>query len=35
MCGRDTETVGENGAQICLLVILGPLGKMDQTCVFW
>ena len=31
MCGCETGTVGENGAQICVVVILGELGKMEDS----
>ena len=31
----DTGTVGENGSNLCVLVILGQLGKMEHSCVCW
>jgi len=33
MCGDDTGTVGENGAQLCVVMILEQLGKMEHSCV--
>ena len=39
MCGGHTGTVRENGAQLCvlvmqvMLVMLGPLWKMEHKCV--
>jgi len=32
--GVDTGTVVENGAQLCVVVILGQLGKMEHICVW-
>jgi len=26
---------GENGAKLCVLVILGHLGKIEHSCVCW
>ena len=31
MCVYDTGKFGENGAQLCVVVILGQLGKVDQN----
>jgi len=33
MCVGDTKTFGENGSQLCVLVILGYLWKMGHSCV--
>ena len=33
MCVGVTGNVGENGAELCVLVILGELGKMEHGCV--
>jgi len=33
--GGGTGTVGENGAHLCVVVILGTLEKMDHSCVWW
>ena len=35
MCVGDTGTFGENGAQLCVLVILIHLRKMKHSCVCW
>ena len=35
MCVGDTGTVGENGAGLCDLVIVGKLAKMEHSCVWW
>jgi len=35
VCIDDTGTVGENGAQPCLVVILGQQGKIENSCVCW
>ena len=35
MCRGDTGTVGENGAHLCVVVILGQLGKMEHSCEWW
>jgi len=35
VCGCETGKVGENEAQLCGMVILGELGKMEQSCVLW
>ena len=34
MCGGNTGNVGENGSQLCVVVILGQLGKMEHSCVW-
>jgi len=34
VCGGDNGTVGENGAQVFVLKILGQLWKMDPSCVW-
>jgi len=31
----DTGTDGENGSYLCVFVILGLLGKMEHSCVWW
>jgi len=35
VCGGDTGTVGENRAQMCVVVILEPCGKMEHCSVCW
>ena len=35
VCGVYTGTVRENWAQLFVLVMLGPLGKMENSCVWW
>ena len=34
MCCGDTGKVGENGTQLCGVVILEELGKMEHRCVW-
>ena len=35
MFGGDSGTVGGNGAQLCVVVIVGQLGEMEHSCVWW
>jgi len=35
LCRGDTGTFGENRAQLCVVVILGPFGKMEHSFVWW
>ena len=35
MCVDDIGTVEENEAQLCVVVMLGLLGKMDHRWVCW
>jgi len=33
VCGGDTGTFGENGAKLCVVVILGQLEEMEHSNV--
>ena len=35
MCSGDTGIVGENVAQMCVVLILGQFGEMEHSCVWW
>ena len=35
MCYADTGKFGENGAHLCMVVLLGQLGKMEQSYLWW